>query len=572
MKKLFLYAAATVLLGGLAACSNEQDMMSNVPENAVRIEAAVGNFSSTRSNPVGTAEEQAQFNVGDSIQVIQGGMNRVTYVKTANGWEGKDGKYLLWENEVHNFTAFYPSKDIVESGNMLLDNLKDQSTLEKISACDFMEGGVRDAKKADGPVRFEMKRLNSRIIIQIAGFNNQFAENEKVVSNVQCAAYWDSKDNSIGILSGTMKPYVQGSGVKGTTYTVLTDKIFSMSATLTVAGKELKVNLPFPKDSTQYQTGKSYTYNLTVGKNKVEVGEVLVEDWAGKSVIPDGDTNEKSVLVDTLTHNLYVIIPGTLTVADIVNAVGSSHRLHIGGKLNGNDILSFNTWKNKQTNGRSPNAQRLTLISFQDIIEIDNKPFTTLWEDACLGMGNLQIVIVPSDLENISTRAFNGCNHLSVISKPKVLKKIGDYAFAACSSLDFSSLDLSQVETLGKESFLNCERLGQVNMPKVKALFESEFQGCIHLVSAELAGVTQLAKLVFADCSELATLKLTAKGEFTVDPDAFVGLTTTNVDLTLNVDKKPGSTLASAVKADGTWAGKSWKSITYVDDNGKIVS
>lgn len=40
-----------------------------------------------------------------------------------------------------------------------------------------------------------------------------------------------------------------------------------------------------------YDVGKSYTYNLTVGKEKLEVGEVTVADWTGREVIPGGEAN-----------------------------------------------------------------------------------------------------------------------------------------------------------------------------------------------------------------------------------------------------------------------------------------
>ena len=37
--------------------------------------------------------------------------------------------------------------------------------------------------------------------------------------------------------------------------------------------------------------GKSYTFNLTVGKEKLEPGEVTVADWTGSAVISGGEAN-----------------------------------------------------------------------------------------------------------------------------------------------------------------------------------------------------------------------------------------------------------------------------------------
>ena len=38
-----------------------------------------------------------------------------------------------------------------------------------------------------------------------------------------------------------------------------------------------------------YDVGKSYTYHLTVGKEKLEPGEVTVADWSGSTVITGGE-------------------------------------------------------------------------------------------------------------------------------------------------------------------------------------------------------------------------------------------------------------------------------------------
>ena len=38
--------------------------------------------------------------------------------------------------------------------------------------------------------------------------------------------------------------------------------------------------------------GKSYTYNLTVGKEKLEIESVTVEDWSNGETIPGGEVGE----------------------------------------------------------------------------------------------------------------------------------------------------------------------------------------------------------------------------------------------------------------------------------------
>ena len=83
--KLYMIAlAAMTMILALSACSESEDLLSafHSDPNAVRITAQVGKASAdgfTRSNPLGTAEEQAKFNVNDEISVQADGQDAVTY-------------------------------------------------------------------------------------------------------------------------------------------------------------------------------------------------------------------------------------------------------------------------------------------------------------------------------------------------------------------------------------------------------------------------------------------------------------------------------------------------------------
>ena len=106
--------AAVALLGGLTACNSKLDeapRADQVPENAVRITASIGNpFSATRSMPLGTEEEQGKFNVGDEIFVHTSSLQRATYRFDGTAWVPKEGEYLLWKADMESFDAYYPAE------------------------------------------------------------------------------------------------------------------------------------------------------------------------------------------------------------------------------------------------------------------------------------------------------------------------------------------------------------------------------------------------------------------------------------------------------------------------------
>ena len=273
--------AAAALLGGLTACNGKLDKApraDQVPENAVRITASIGNpFAATRSMPLGTEEEQGKFNVGDEIFVSTPGSQRATYRFDGTVWVPKEGKYLLWESDMERFVASYPA----ESGENPFSYVHptDQSSTEKIAKADLMSVGLDQAKTKEA-LHFTMYRSTTRLIVEIAGFKSEFPGDAKV-ENVR----FHNKNNASAPLR-TYIPYAKGEGKTGSTYTVLVPHYAAYNTiSLEVGGKTMTAKL----SQITYDTGQSYTYRLTVGKEKLETTEVTVSDWTGSAVIPGGE-------------------------------------------------------------------------------------------------------------------------------------------------------------------------------------------------------------------------------------------------------------------------------------------
>ena len=287
MKKLFFISmlAAAALLGGLTACNNElgEPQADRVPENAVRITAGIANpFAATRSMPLGTAEEQTKFKEGDEILVrVYGSDQRATYRFDGTAWKPKDGKYLLWKSDEESFDAYYTVESGLEAvAGALYVFPTDQSSIDKIAKADLMVGDLHHQAKTKEPLHFTMQRRTARLVVKIAGFNSEFPTDAKV-ENVKFL----NKSNA-SAPQVTYTPYAEGDGKVGSTYTVLvTGHVVHNEISLTVNGKTMTAKLY----QYSYDTGKSYTYHLTVGKEKLEPGEVTVADWTGSTVITGGE-------------------------------------------------------------------------------------------------------------------------------------------------------------------------------------------------------------------------------------------------------------------------------------------
>ena len=271
--------AAAALLGGLTACNGKLDKApraDQVPENAVRITASIGNpFAATRSMPLGTEEEQGKFNVGDEIFVSTYSSQRATYRFDGTAWVPKEGEYLLWKEDMEHFDAYYPA----EYGENPYVHPTDQSSTEKIAKADLMSVALNQAKTKEA-LHFTMERRTTRLIVEIAGFKSEFPGDAKV-ENVR----FHNKSNA-SAPQRTYIPYAKGEGKTGSTYTVLVpwDAAYN-TISLEVGGKKMTAKL----SGITYDSGLSYTYRLTVGKEKLETTEVTVSDWTGSAVIPGGE-------------------------------------------------------------------------------------------------------------------------------------------------------------------------------------------------------------------------------------------------------------------------------------------
>lgn len=109
--KITRYMGAFAVIAMLAACSTDDELGANSAANEVKIAATVGgNSIFTRSNPVGTEEEQTSFNEGDAISVTTEGTT-VIYKKTAEVWAPVNAaEFLLWTGNAQTFQACYPEK------------------------------------------------------------------------------------------------------------------------------------------------------------------------------------------------------------------------------------------------------------------------------------------------------------------------------------------------------------------------------------------------------------------------------------------------------------------------------
>lgn len=284
MQNRTIYQAA-VLLMLLTSCDKSPQLLSEyaTDPDAVRIDASVGAI--TRSNPLGSEEEQAKFNKGDKISVLHTTVNKqVDYVFDGISWAPEGEDYLTWQTDATNtFRLQYPyigyERDFGEY-------FKDQSTLEMMTRSDLMLSEDIECTKIpdDRTLSATLERQRSLITVVIAGFGDEFSSEEAKVTDLKLHL-WDGGQGDEIITVTPLIRDAQGAaqpagtaGLKGYSYTAIgrNDCKYSGKAfiTMTVAGKTLTVSNP-----QDMVVGKHYTYNLMVGKETVKIAGITVAPW-----------------------------------------------------------------------------------------------------------------------------------------------------------------------------------------------------------------------------------------------------------------------------------------------------
>ena len=276
MKRMMGLAAAIL---ALSSCSESEDLLSafHSDPNAVRITAQVGKASAngfTRSFPLGDAEAQTKFKDGDMISVQADGQDAVTYQLNNNEWQPQDSKFLKWESDEMNFTAYYPATFDGNIDNVTLPKEYDETSL---AANDFMSYSGKQSNNNGNQLTLTMERKMARVVVEITDFNDQYAG--ATINNV----------NSLSICG--IKAYKHSDNKF---YALIKPCKAQNSATfisLDVADGASKTTTETLTGIPELTAGNSYTYKLTVGKNKISVSGIYVADWTG-GTISGGKTEE----------------------------------------------------------------------------------------------------------------------------------------------------------------------------------------------------------------------------------------------------------------------------------------
>ena len=310
MKAKYLSMAALALMGALASCQSDDEATTGFrPDNAVSLNFSVGSLQgTTRSNAIATDDTQREFNQGDQIAVSTNDQEAVLFQCTSTEnqtWtEAVTNKFLLWTQKTLTFSAYYPATTGTSMTTFTVPT--DQSSVEKIALADYMtRQQVISRPEGGSDIQMQLERKMARVIVRISGFGSQYDDDEKTVSNV--SIYSEASGIEDGNPTGSsteIQPYAQGNGGQGSTYTALVVPGYGDSGARFIRLTDGEYNTLLVKGIPELEAGNSYTFNLVVGKNKIEVASVTVQDWTTGETLAGGQATEGSAKAPAVTPNI----------------------------------------------------------------------------------------------------------------------------------------------------------------------------------------------------------------------------------------------------------------------------
>lgn len=429
--KITRYMGAFAVIAMLAACSTDDEQSANTAANEVKIAATVGgNCIFTRSNPMGSATEQENFNENDAISVTTEGKT-VIYKKTGEVWAPANaGDYLVWTGNAQAFEACYPEKADESTTNSFSVGYvsADQSDITKIAQSDYMicRNEIEKAYiPSDRQLTLNFERQTARVIVKVSGFGDEFKDLNPTLSAVEVYSKLKVPAGESDSYAA-IKTYKKEESGNNVFYALVspgdansTEKFLKLTVTYNDGeGNPTQTKELYVTGIPALDKAMSYTYDVKIGKDKVAIGSVSVTDWSPGDDITGGDAV-------TTTENAVLIIKNALAAGE--------KNIEIRNLPANADKSVFDAIR-EALKGASEGSIELTVYGVE-----------TLPSNAFSNCQPLKSIYL-QDVKSIESVAFQDCNSLETIYAPRV-SSISDRAFFNCVWLN--SVTLGNISTAG---------------------------------------------------------------------------------------------------------------------------
>ena len=287
IKQRISYAVMGLITMGFTACTQNEDMAPTLKGQEINATFSVGGMQ-TRVNTLGYGdswEDKDKLKVSIFTDYDPGSTTFLSF----NGETWSRAGSFRWLNgyEQHTILAVYPSYTDFGKNNLQYDLQTDQSSEDKLKNADLITGYWYDVPQYDLriPMQHRMSLVTIVYHVGTADYPNMDISEPQVYSKHNSVDF--SRDDRARGQFVMITPTANPAWVKAYKHD---DGMFSA---IVIPGSYIKdeVFLRFKigdnifnakmKMPTDFEEGKRYTYKLDIGKDKVELTRISVDNMTG---------------------------------------------------------------------------------------------------------------------------------------------------------------------------------------------------------------------------------------------------------------------------------------------------
>lgn len=289
IKQRISYAVMGLMAMGFTACTQNEDMAPTLKGQEINATFSVGGMQ-TRVNTLGDGkywEDKDKLTVSIFTDSDPGSTAVLSFNGETNEWSRTGSFRWLNEYERHTILAVYPSDKDFWKNNLQYDLQTDQSSEGKLKNADLITGYWYDIPLydiVDIPMKHRMSLVTIVYHVGTADYPNMDISEPQVYSKHNSVNFFrDQARGQFVMRTPSGNPdWVQACKHDGDKFSAIvipgsykTDEIF---VKFKIGDKNFHAKM---KSDTNFQEGERYTYKLDVGKDKVELTRISVDDLKG---------------------------------------------------------------------------------------------------------------------------------------------------------------------------------------------------------------------------------------------------------------------------------------------------
>ena len=287
IKQRISYAVMGLMAMGFTACTQNEDMAPTLKGQEINATFSVGGMQ-TRVNTLGDGknwEDKDKLKVSIFTDSDPGS----TTVLSFNGETWSRSGSFRWLNkyEQHTILAVYPSDTDFGKNNLQYDLQTDQSSEGNLKNADLITGYWYDIPLSyyvDIPMKHRMSLVTIVYHVGTADYPNMDISEPQVYSKNNSVRFFSDPDQGklvMGTPSGNpdwVKACKHDDGMFSAIVIPGSYKAGEIFVKFKIGNKNFHAKM---KSDTNFQEGERYTYKLDVGKDKVELTRISVDDLKG---------------------------------------------------------------------------------------------------------------------------------------------------------------------------------------------------------------------------------------------------------------------------------------------------